>query len=1170
MIDLDDPFSEPRWLHHVTSWEVADVQWSPHSSKPSWCVSTSNQKLMVWNLARSSENAIEHVLHGHSRAVTDINFHPKDPELLALCSVDTFVSVWDLRTPRRPVVNFADWRAGASQVKWNFINPYTVASSHDNYFYIWDTRKGAQPIHKINAHTRRINGLDFGRLYENEIISCSNDLTVKFWDYGKSTESPTYTINTDFPVSRARHLPFGISTCGIMPSAGGNNSIHIVNYKDQTGVSKMKSTHVFKGHSEPVKDFLWRQRHSFDSEIDDREYQLVTWSKDCDLRLWPMNSDFYEKANFERNVKLPEGTKLPSYNYQTFRNEPELNDVNDDEILSAIARNSSGQFVTTKTGSNTTNTLNNQLNWISGVRIGRSLMPAANNRNIFEGVDDLDSQIANFGEEVSSVGHKFPKIRFEKISVSTGNLILSLMGPWSSDSSEEHKDDLVFLRIEADFPRDYPLSNQPPTFKVEDNHELSKEKKLEILKGLEDITTKYSKYNRFCLEPCLRFLMGEKVDLDENFDDDPLMIDPFEIPYDAEEFEYTDSSEDMSVTSDDNDSADELIPATTEANNRIDYGFDSTPVPKGCGAIWTSSGHLICFFLPQAEKPKTTLLKFDQQGFGLTGALAKTSKLSNKSKKVSRLEDSEDSESESESLSDESFSNDWDDILQDDVPRISRFLKNNIGIRQYGMNKKPSTATNNLSLPTAQSQGSHSLRGGSGVKNVISFHDFRHLIPSKMELAYEYRILGSSPEELARHNAIVAEKYGYHQIADCWKILSVVLTKDVEMQIDDEFQTSSFQKEIDKLFQQGPMETNVINFRFYWGLHPFGARWLAKKLIDFYERKNDIQMLLMLSCILFENPEHKSDPTVPIHTPYKKEKQRIKASVAFSVSNGSLSHNSWNNRMISTPRMDSIASSMSSFERGSVKSGSPDRFNSYFKKQIQSPFQVRRDSYLVETPGTMSSVRTPSYFHLPSITSIREERMTSVVSSSEPQQLSRHSSVVGVNGLAPKITVQELPQVNIEFLDKEKLDVFDDVYSISMLDPTDELKLKRYREEYASILYLWGLHASRVKILKFNYPKTQLKSLKTKSEFDIHKVNIGYSDAVTSQIDPDDPLYIPTTSKSKICNYCGLLVLKRLFVCSKCAHLLHAECASQWWTKSEQTECPSGCGCHCLENNLHV
>ena len=33
IIDLDDPFLAPRWLHHITSWEVADVQWYPHQGR---------------------------------------------------------------------------------------------------------------------------------------------------------------------------------------------------------------------------------------------------------------------------------------------------------------------------------------------------------------------------------------------------------------------------------------------------------------------------------------------------------------------------------------------------------------------------------------------------------------------------------------------------------------------------------------------------------------------------------------------------------------------------------------------------------------------------------------------------------------------------------------------------------------------------------------------------------------------------------------------------------------------------------------------------------------------------------------------------------------------------------------------------------------------------------
>lgn len=40
MIDLEDPWLIPRILPHMSKWEVADVQWSPHIARESWVAST--------------------------------------------------------------------------------------------------------------------------------------------------------------------------------------------------------------------------------------------------------------------------------------------------------------------------------------------------------------------------------------------------------------------------------------------------------------------------------------------------------------------------------------------------------------------------------------------------------------------------------------------------------------------------------------------------------------------------------------------------------------------------------------------------------------------------------------------------------------------------------------------------------------------------------------------------------------------------------------------------------------------------------------------------------------------------------------------------------------------------------------------------------------------------
>lgn len=761
---MDDPFSPPRWLHHLTSWEVADVQWSPHASKPAWVISTSNQKAMVWNLARTANSAIELVLHGHSRAITDINFHPDHPELLATCSVDTSVLAWDTRTPKRPFYTVSDWRAGASQVKWNFKNPNILSSSHDHYFYIWDLRNNSKPLLKINAHERKINGVDFSRTKESEIISSSNDNTVKFWDLAKDTENPVSVINTEFPVWRARHLPFG-DGCSIMPLRGGNNSIYLASHSEQEGDNKLKPCYVFKGHTDRVTDFLWRSRHS-SSGVDDREFQLVTWSKDCDLRLWNMNDDIYDRVGFKRG----EPKELLAYDYKTYREEPGTA-TNKGYAL----KKTKDTFVTSRGESINTD---DHLTWISGVRIGRSAFapPIDQNPNMTVG-----NAPDNLGEEVSVVGHKFPKVKFEKISVSTGTLVLSLNGPWGSNP-----EDLLFLRLETKYPRTYP--SDPPTFRIEENRELVNEKRQEIMQNLNEIAKKFASVERFSLEACLRFLMGVKVDLSNLEKDD----DDFNLP--LEDFDDLSSLPSSISSSESEAEDDELIPLAQSGLNSAPT-FDSTPIPKGCGASWTKSGQLVCFFIPQRESKSQKIIKFDQKGF---------------SKQVLF---------ENDELSDDSLSDDWNDILKNDMTSRTK-IPGIFRIQNYNNNYQ-----NNLpSIPTEKSSGTQN----TVTKNVVAIFDFQNLIPSKIELAKEYKISGDTPDAISMHNSGICTKYGYSDLADTWRILSTIFSQ-----------------------------------KFYWGSHPFGRTWFIKELMDYYEKLGDVQTLAMLSCVIYGSRYPSNDaPTV--------------------------------------------------------------------------------------------------------------------------------------------------------------------------------------------------------------------------------------------------------------------------------------------------------------------
>jgi len=326
IIDLDSPWAPPRHLAHHTPWEVADVQWSPFPVRDYWVISTSNQKALVWNLAMTTpQGSIEHVLHAHTRAITDINFSAHHPDILATCAVDSFVHCWDLRHPAKPALTFCDWFAGATQVKWNRQDSHIIASSHDKFLRIWDDRKGAYPLRSIEAHSTKIYGVDWNRINANSIVTCSLDKTIKFWDYTLAEGTPECVIKTPFPVWRARHTPFGWGILA-MPQRG-DNDLYLYDLRSNANTKQdgnVKPVHRFEGHDDQVKEFLWRPRGTITDGIDNREFQLVSWGADRILRLHRVDETAPKEVGYEKGKEVPKTYNLTRRNalYRTFTEDP--------------------------------------------------------------------------------------------------------------------------------------------------------------------------------------------------------------------------------------------------------------------------------------------------------------------------------------------------------------------------------------------------------------------------------------------------------------------------------------------------------------------------------------------------------------------------------------------------------------------------------------------------------------------------------------------------------------------------------------------------------------------------------------------------------------------------------------------------------------------------------
>ncbi|KAI9731180.1 MAG: hypothetical protein M1834_005373 [Cirrosporium novae-zelandiae] len=916
IVDLDSPYSPPRFLPHHTMWEVADVQWSPFSARDSWVVSTSNQKALVWNLEmKSPEDSIEYVLHGHSRAITDINFSAHRPEILATCAVDSFVHCWDLRSPLRPVLTFSDWFAGATQVKWNRLNPHIIASSHDKYLRIWDDRKGAYPLKSIEAHDTKIYGLDWNRFRETAIVTCSLDKTIKFWDYTNTDDEPEpeRVIKTPFPVWRARYTPFGRGLLA-MPQRG-DNDLYLYHRDLGDGMPKVDTVtpaHSFPGHQDQVKEFVWRSRGSIaDDRVDNREFQLVSWGKDQYLRLHHVDKSIMQSVGYEIGTKVKEIPKLSRDGaaYRTFRDDPESatpqgTSSNNYSHLEASRSSGSGMLGTgmnkiqiplarswiggglasTRTGMHGRVNVRQDANpiaWMRGVKIGRrDHVGYGRHGNLRYGRQGSINthvewdRIESLGDEITYVGDKFTRVDFESVNIHSRTATATMNGPWGVNGES------IFIKVNMDFPQDYP-EKELPKFTLEQTASLTEDIVSKITAEVKTISKAYVKQKQGCLEAVLRYLLGE-CDLENSiawFRD--------EVPDEPEGL-----TEDVASSSDEDDGPGNFQTHGLDMSGSGSLGVANVsanvPIPKRCGAVWAKDGRLVCFFppkisdfsllsnpLPLKDGDRSSKSERIFEGFGRfsSGSPGPSLRKSN-----IRSMDDESSESSDDSFTSSSSSSSESSELTATLP--DRYQppypwRGGVDLQQSQITDLSQRSESGIGLSRSTP---------STGQVVVSLRNFQALLPAKPILAKEYKIFGQGPD-VAKHNSGVAAKHGNENLAKIWDFIGLILHNKVPLTIapepdgfEDVLVMAKSSLGILLGMENGaalPSDSEsqssktVTHGRVRWGQSPLGGRWFVNALFDHFERLGDVQMLAMMSCIFTEAKaeEHNSHSVAQLKLP---------------------------------------------------------------------------------------------------------------------------------------------------------------------------------------------------------------------------------------------------------------------------------------------------------------
>ncbi|OMJ71696.1 hypothetical protein SteCoe_30026 [Stentor coeruleus] len=129
-------------------------------------------------------------LTGHAASIEDIQRSPTEPSVLATCSADKTIKIWDLRTANDDSqLTINAHSSDVNVITWNTIETSQIASgSDDSTFKVWDLRFTDKQAACIKWHSDSITSIAWNPTDASEIAVASADDRITIWDLSVEAE----------------------------------------------------------------------------------------------------------------------------------------------------------------------------------------------------------------------------------------------------------------------------------------------------------------------------------------------------------------------------------------------------------------------------------------------------------------------------------------------------------------------------------------------------------------------------------------------------------------------------------------------------------------------------------------------------------------------------------------------------------------------------------------------------------------------------------------------------------------------------------------------------------------------------------------------------------------------------------------------------------------------
>jgi periodic tryptophan protein 1 len=197
----------------------------------------------VWDVA---ECKVSHTLTYHTNKVQAVAWNPAEGQILLSGGFDQKVCMADMRTPDGAPASW-DIPADVEALAWDPHNPTSFAVSAENgEVLFYDARGGAgsKPLMQLAAHSKATSALAFNPAVKGMILTASTDKKIKLWglDVGSGT-APELLASEDLKVGAIFSASFCRDAPMVLAAGGAKGAVAVWDTTNKEAVNAWVEKH---------------------------------------------------------------------------------------------------------------------------------------------------------------------------------------------------------------------------------------------------------------------------------------------------------------------------------------------------------------------------------------------------------------------------------------------------------------------------------------------------------------------------------------------------------------------------------------------------------------------------------------------------------------------------------------------------------------------------------------------------------------------------------------------------------------------------------------------------------------------------------------------------------------------------------------------------------------